>query len=306
MDRTTIIGFILIAVVLMVWIWMNSPPPQKIVPNQDSTTHRTGVVSDTSAESKTSPGTAKQTVTDSLGKFFSHLGGSGEKVFSIDADHFKAEISSKGGSIKSWELKDFKTWNGYPVDLVNQSRSGDLNLLFYTSDGKLINTKSLVFQPLPNVRRTIRVSGNDSVQLDFAVNINTKSRIVKSYTFTGDRYSFDVVYRFEDMDSILSNYEYQSIWETGLRYQERNSLDESNSAKAYAYAGGELTDIDASSFDQPPVKQNISGRVKWVAIRNKYFGLAIIARSDESQGAYLEGTRARMPDNGAQEYYSVG
>ncbi len=66
------------------------------------------------------------------------------------------------------------------------------------------------------------------------------------------------MYRFEGMENILSNYEYQIAWENGLKYQERNSVDESNSAMAYAYAGGELTEIDASKFNEPPVKQDIS------------------------------------------------
>ena len=53
------------------------------------------------------------------------------------------------------------------------------------------------------------------------------------------------------------------------------------------------------------VKQNISGRVTWIATRNKYFAAAIIPQEKESQGAYLEGIRLKMPDNGAKENYSL-
>ena len=306
MDRNTIIGFILIALVLMVWIWMNAPAPvQENLSPQDSLTHHTGLT-DTTSQSKNVSAMIKPASADSLGRYFSHLAGGREKLFTINTDHVKAEISSKGGTIKSWELKEFKTWNRYPVNLINQNMGGDFSLLFYTSDGKLINTKNLDFQPSSQINPIINLSEKDSIRLDLVLNVSKKHRIVKSYFFSKDKYGFDVEYTFERMDSIISNFEYQVAWETGLRYQERNSIDESGSAMAYSYAGGELTEIDASAFGEPPVKQNISGRVKWVATRNKYFGMAIIARDVESQGAYLEGTRLKMPENGTQEYYSVG
>ncbi|HLX11367.1 MAG TPA: YidC/Oxa1 family insertase periplasmic-domain containing protein, partial [Bacteroidota bacterium] len=123
--------------------------------------------------------------------------------------------------------------------------------------------------------------------------------------FTNGSYSFDAHFRFEKMESILSNFEYQVVWETGLRYAERNSIDESNAAMAYGYSAGEVTEVDASKFDES-IAQSPSGRFKWIATRTKYFALAIISQEGESQGAYLDGVRLHKPDNGAEEYYSIG
>jgi YidC/Oxa1 family membrane protein insertase len=303
MDRNTVIGFVLIGLVLMLWMWMNAPqqpPPPPI--HQDSTS----VVTPRTESLKRQSTDIKQVVVDTLGKFFKDRGVGTEQRIVVDGELYRAQISTRGGAITSWELKNFKTWFGAPVNLINQDRDRDFNLLFYTSDGKIINTKNIFFEPPPSSTNNINLAEQDSAHLDFVLNINSQSRIVKSYLFSKKTYSFDVVYRFEGMENIISNYEYQVIWENGLKYQERNSVDESNSAMAYAYAGGELTEVDASKFNEPPVKQEISGRVKWVATRNKYFGLAIIARDVESQGAFLQGERERKPDNGAQEIYTVG
>jgi YidC/Oxa1 family membrane protein insertase len=306
MDRTSIIGFILIAIVLMVWIWLNSPPPQQNAPHQDSVSHRPAAVDTASQPGKPVISQDGKSAEDSLGKYFTQVSRRPERILTIDADHFRAQLSTRGGCIKSWELKEFKTWDGHQVNLVNRNKGGDFNLLFYTSDGKLINTKAVDFEIAGNTPEVISFSAGDSVRLDYTINVSEKGRIVKSYIFFKESYTFDVVYRFERMESVISNFEYQVVWESGLNYQERNSVDESNSAMAYSYSGGELTELDAASFDDPPVKQNLPGRVKWVAMRNKYFGLAIIPRGEESQGAYLEGMRLRMPNNGAQEYYSIG
>ncbi len=308
MDRTTVIGFVLIAIVLMVWIWMNSPTPQqqKNVSNDSISTSQNNL--DTLNKSTSPPISSLQTEQDSLGKYFSPLIAGQADIYKISTDVINAEISSRGGAITSWELKKYSTWNGYTVNLINRdnTNNGDFNLLFYTSDGKLINTKNLQFKPLSNINRTSNLSNKDSLSIDFALSVSPKSKILKSYTFYKDKYFVNVTYKFEEMDSIISNYEYQVVWETGLNYQERNSVDESSFAMAYSYAGGELTEIDASSVGEPPVRENISGLVKWVASRNKYFGIAILPQGIESRGAYLEGVNHKLPDNGTKEYYHIG
>jgi len=304
MDRNTIIGFVLIGLVLMVWMWLNSPPPQpqKVSTSVDTVTVRTPA-KDT-ARTIPSRQETNSSATDTLGKYFSRLATGEDKLLFVETDLYRARISTKGGAIQKWELKKFKTWNQYPVNLIGRDNPGDFHLLFSSTDGKLVDTKNLYFTSNMSNNQTAIIAGKDSLLVEFVLKVSDRSRIVKTLVFHNGDYDFDAYYRFEGMDSIIANFEYQVTWENGLRYAEQNSIDESNSAKAYAYAGGELTDIDASKFNETE-KQNISGRVNWIATRNKYFAVAIINRESESQGAYLEGTRQKEPDNGAKEDYSL-
>jgi len=301
MDRNTVIGFVLIGIVLMVWMWLNAPPPQQQTIKADSTTtHAPRPDSSTQVPARPSQ---KESPRDTLGKYFSGLIHGEEKTVLIQTNLYRAEISTKGGNVKNWTLTGYKTWDQHPMNMISGTE-GDFNLIFSTGDGKLIDTKNLFFISNISNRQELTVETKDSLVIDFILKISEKAKIVKSYIFYGDRYSTDVTYRFEGVDSIISNYEYQITWETGLRYAEHNSIDESNHAKAAAFSGGEITNVDASSFSEP-IKQNISGRVNWVAVRNKYFAVAVIPREKESQGAYLEGVRKKMPDEGALEHYSV-
>ena len=304
MDRSTIIGFILIGLVLIVWMWMNAPPPAKLPSVIDSIAaqqHRPD-----SSNTRITPPVQSQEArtTDTLGKFFAHLPEFQSRTITVETPLYRAELSTSGGSIRSWILKKFRSWNQFPVDLINGGVTGEFNLVFLTSDGKLINTKQFVFDKDHKTGDAITLGEGDSTKVSFVLRIDGKRAIIKTYTFYGDRYSFDAGYRFEEMQEIISNYEYQVTWENGIRYQEHNSINESNSAKGYALAGGELTEIDATSLTEVP-KQALSGRITWVATRNKYFALAIIPREKESQGAFLEGHRTAMPDNGAKEDYSL-
>ncbi len=302
MDRNTIIGFVLIGIILMVWMYMNAPPPTKAPVGAESTAVHVPKP-DTTINRQPIPGN-ERAGGDTLGKFFSPLATGEAKTIRIETKYYRAEISTRGGAIQSWELKQFKTWDKYPVNLVDGPNTRDFNLTFFTSDGKLVNTKNLVFKPEFQGGQDVTLGENDSVRIDLVLSVDQKSRIVKSLVFYGGLYSFDAVYRFENMENIISNFEYQVSWESGLRYQERNTVNESNFAKASAFAGGELTDVDANNFNEP-IKQNVSGRVTWVAARNKYFALAIIPREKASQGAYIEGNRVHLPDNGAKENYSL-
>jgi YidC/Oxa1 family membrane protein insertase len=127
---------------------------------------------------------------------------------------------------------------------------------------------------------------------------------VKTLKFKNGEYGLDVDVKFVNTPDVVANFEYQLVWESGLRYAEQNSVDESSFSAAYAFAGKELTEIDAASLDSRPEK-NISGTVDWVAMRTKYFALAIVPKDATSEGAYLGGSRVEAPNKGAIESYSV-
>jgi YidC/Oxa1 family membrane protein insertase len=118
MDRQSVVGFILIFIVLVVWMWLNSPVPRPKPVEQTATPAQ---VRDTMKENLPKPQeiSEKQDV-NPYGKFFSDRAKGTEKIISIETDFYSAEISSKGGVLKKWELKQFKTWDGYPVQLVTR------------------------------------------------------------------------------------------------------------------------------------------------------------------------------------------
>jgi len=304
MDRSTIIGFVLIGLVLMVWMWMSAPPPPKTPSGADTTTiqhHK----ADSSAAAIPPPTRSKDVgLSDTLGKYFSHLPTIQPGVITIETPLYRAKLSTTGASLRSWIVKNFQTWNKYPVDLIGDDTTAEFNLVFLTSDGKLVNTKQFPFTSDRTSGQAITIGDGDSAEVSFTLRIDPQRSITKKYVFYGSRYSFDAGYRFEGMQDVISNYEYQVTWENGLRYQEHNSVNESNSAKAYTLAGGELTELDAANFNEVP-RQSLSGRIAWTATRNKYFAVAIIPREKESQGVYVEGRRVMMPDNGARESYSL-
>jgi YidC/Oxa1 family membrane protein insertase len=305
MDKQTTIGFVLIGLVLVVWMWLQAPPTSQQHPAGGDTTHAVAPPArDTlRPEKRTAPVLpAASAASLEPGKFFAKAATGMEKVLIIKTDLYTAELTTKGGLVRKWELRNYLTWDKHPVQLVDFDRGGDFSLLFTSSDGKLIDTRNLYFQTDRPAWETVQLTGDRSYTVDLALPAEGGGRIIKRFTFTNGKYSFDAEIDFRNVGDVISNFEYQIVWENGLRYAEQNSFDESSFAMAYAYSGGEMTEIDATNANET-VKQDINGATSWVATRNKYFALAMMAEEGKSQGAYLEGVHLPMPDKGVKENY---
>jgi YidC/Oxa1 family membrane protein insertase len=300
MDRQSIIGFVLIFIVLIVWVWLNSSQQK---PKKPEPIVKTEQIKDTSKAIPSKP----HVLVDSqkinpYGKFFAEKGKGKERIIPVETDLYYAELSTRGGVLRKWQLKEFKTWDGYPVELVN-SNDGDLTILLTTSDGKVINTKDLYFD-VKMASDHVRLEGNFEFEINFILAASNGGTLQKKLKFRNDEYGFDVEIRMMNMGSVIANYQYELEWENGIRYAEENSVDESSFAASYAFAANELTEIDASNTDQKEQKE-FSGSIDWIATRNKYFAIALMPMSNKSEGAYLEGIRNKIKDEGLTEVYDI-
>lgn len=303
MDRQAILGYILIFVLLVAWLWLNSPRPDQQEVSKPEV-HTQAQPHDSVKQKEQEQPREKAAMVEPLGKFFAGRGTGSEKVVTIETDLYTAEITTRGGLVKKWELKKYSTWDGHPVQLVDYEKKGDFSLLFTTSDGRLINTRDLYFDLTHTGGRRVKLERDEELTVDLTLPTTSGGRIVKRLRFKNGEYGFDAELKLVRVGDVIANFEYQLVWESGLRYAEHNSVDESGFAAAYAYAGKELIEIDAPGVDDHPQK-NLSGVVDWVAMRTKYFALALIPREGTSEGGYLEGSHRVAPDKGAIESYSI-
>lgn len=304
MERTQTLGFVLIFLILMGWLWLNTPPPEP--PTEPSSSAYQADSTGAEKAPKTIEKAAKQEIATpsapSVGEFFKGRDNGEERTLTIHSDLYRAVLSTKGGRIQQWELKQYDTWSGHPVQLVDYTR-GDLGLLFGTSDGKTLSTEDLYFDT-PLAGEVVLDDKNFKFEITFVLPASNGGRLVKTYRFQNDIYGVDVKYTFENLHNVIANYEYEITWDNGVPFAELNSVDESGFAAAYAFAGQELTEIDASDVGER-VEKTFGGQVDWVSIRNKYFASAIVPVYPETEGALLQGTRRSVADEGVIEDYGM-
>jgi len=305
MGRQETIGFVLIGLVLIIWMWMHSPPPPERIP--DATDMTTEEPLDTvPVEEPSIIDVPEERITDRMrdfGTWFSHHADGEEKIITIETELYVAEITSRGGLLQRFELTEYDRWDGVPVQLINHEE-GDLSLLFTTTDGKLISTRNIYFQSDFEHNETVQLTDNDEFVITLTLPIGDERRLHKHYTFKNGTYDFDVRYEMIGMHDIVANFEYQIVWDHGLQLTEFNARNEAEFSAAYAFMAGDMEKIEAKNVGRDYIA-TLSGVTDWVGTRNKYFSLALISKDPVPSGAYLEGHRIVLPNQDEKENYSV-
>lgn len=309
MDRNTVLAFILIGLVLMLWLWYNTPDPSTIQKmSQDTTQVQTSPKKETEAITSKSESISKQEgekeFVDTLGVYFSNIELGKNRYLTVETPLYKVEINSTGGKFNRVFLKKYKEWYGGHVQLINTKDGGDLNLSFVTRDGKLISTTYFEFQPEFS-ENFINLTDKDSVTKSFVLKITDTSFIRKKFTFYKDRYFVRVDFEFKGMEKVISGNRYSLDWENGIRFVEKNTFDEATFAKVDYYATNELFNFDATSFGEK-IEKKISGVFDWVGIRNKYFVITILPLQQDPDGLLeLRGEKKALRNGGVIDKYSI-
>ncbi|MBN1301913.1 MAG: membrane protein insertase YidC [Melioribacteraceae bacterium] len=312
MDKQTTLAFLLIGLVLVVWLYMNAPEPQPI---PDVAADSAKVIDTAEALKEKQLAVEEKIIpeTEEIPGVFNSAD-TPEKIITIENDLVKLELTSKGARIRKYYLKEYQTWYyrqiedtsdfyNRHVQLVNPSDGGDLNLIFVSNEGQLVNTSDINFASNAS-DYYYRIKGEDSLSLTYTFDTGNNQQIKRHFTFYGDSYStrFDV--ELVNMNEVISGLRYDLEWSNGINFVEENSVDEANYANASAYSGGEQVIVDATSSSETETK-SLNGAVDWIGVRNKYFAV-IIAPEEPSPdgGASFEGRHTEQNGQNIREYYS--
>lgn len=286
MDRNTIFAFLLIGLILLLWPFYQkkilgvNPKPRQV------------------EQSVQQEPAAQQPVAESLPR----LSASGpeikkapEKVIAqdlydtppetlyIENDRFKAAFSSAGGgTVLSWQLKAYPKiykdkLNGKdvrkPVNLIpSQAQDGNLGVRLIFPDGATFDLS----------RRIFHVEEADSQRIRFTCKIERIGTVEKVITTGPGRYGLDVSVQLLESWNRSGYADICIDWETGLASTEKQARDEDTYHQAYALQGGELLKEKKGSTG---VRE---GSTEWVALRNKYFVMAMIPKNGSGKAALLE------------------
>ncbi|MEI8032865.1 MAG: membrane protein insertase YidC [Chlorobiaceae bacterium] len=280
MDRNSVTGLALIALIMIVWLQFMSPDKKQL--KQDAAVKTEQAARQEEAAQSNLPPTA-----ESFGAFAPVSGGKAQPI-TVENDLFRATLSSKGATLTSLVLKKHLDGNRHPFNLVNSSQNGALSLLFQTRDGKKIDTRDLYFRTATlDTLHTIK--GKESYAVRYHLEAGHGQAVDITYLFSGESYKVDYDVKLTGFSSELASNEYQLQWDGGLAYSEKNRKDEAQSAVAGAYLAGSLVKLDAAKEKQV-YREEQSGEAKWVAVRNKYFVAALIPQG-RTEGFFLGGKR---------------
>ena len=279
MNKDTIIGFVLIALVLIGFSWYNQPTAEEIeaARHQDSIA---AAIKDNAAKKEKAEEAARKAKAEAAAKgdstalFFSALNGINETIVLKNG---KVELSfdTKGGTITKAIIKDFEDRdNKKDVTLFNE-KTQQMNFMLAGKSENII-TKDLYFTPSNVTDSTVTMTAQ----------AGNGGSIVFNY-WLGKDYLLHFTMQANGLNGMFApNYREMDIEWTDLAIQQEKGFTFENRYTSVTYKeknGG----TDYLSETSEKIDEKIEEALDWVAFKNQFFSAALIAKDDFSANALL-------------------
>ena len=299
MDKNSIIGLVLIAVIVIIFGIVNKPSQEEIertrrkqdslkrIQQEQVDTQKQEKSEDIQEEArKTTEAQDKITTSedgknkDNLNKLKAEYGAFAESAEGTDEfivlenNILKAKFSTKGGRPYSVELKNHQTYEKEPLILFS-GNDNSFGFNFFANK-RQISTNELYFQPVSDQDSLFADNNPQTVAL--RLHAGEDRYIEYSYTLApgANMMNFDI--KFVGMNQVIpNNYSVLNLkWETFTPQLEKGAKNEKNyTTIGYKYYQDDVDDLRARGNDE--ADEEINTRLKWVAFKQQFFSSILMA-----------------------------
>ena len=279
MNKDTIIGFVLIAVVLIAFSWYNQPSQEEIDAYQRQQDSIAAVQRDKESKQKMAEAARKAEAEaaaqgDTTALFYTALNGTNEDIV-LKNQKVELTFSTKGGTISKAVIKGFADKDGNPDVTLFDGKDQQMNFLLAGKQDNII-TQDLFFTPTnvsdSTVTMTAQTADGGSIVLDYL--LGPDHLLHFSLTANGLSGIFAPTYKEMDIE-----------WSDHSRQQEKGYYFENRyTGLFYKEAHDGSTDNLSETADKT---ETIEETLDWVAFRNQFFSVALISKDNFSGGAKL-------------------
>ena len=317
MDKKSLIGLGLIAVILISWLALTGPSKEQIARNkqikdsvelankavelaekENISKQNASLVQDTIAKTPLSD-SALLAANSSIYKDFTPATIGKEEVVTIENENIKIYISTKGAVVQKVELKKFNRYHNRTAPLIlfdKDSTSQYLQFEAYSNNMRF-STDSFYFKA-SSVSEISSGNGTKSIVLKLETS-KPESYIEYIYTLKGNEYMLDYDVNFVGMQNIISNRSNKITmhWSHKLPTQEKHIKKEREAATAYWNQTKEGVDyINVAKSEEKLLNED---NIKWICFKQHFFNSTLIA-----DGEFLkEGSFIKTSENPADSNY---
>lgn len=280
MDKNSIIGFSLIAVVLIAFSWYSQPSAEEqraqFVKDSIAQVNRAKAEQAAKTAAIKHQQAAKEKITaDTTALFYQALNGRAQDVV-LSNDKVALTFSTKGAQVKKAVIKNYKD-NISGQKEVTLFSGEDQNLSYtFTAKETNISTADLYFQP--------------SAVTDSTVTFTAQAGAGKNITLTyrlGQDYLLHLAVQANGMGGLFSpNTNTLNInWKDKVRQQEKGFTFENRYATLTYHAADGGTDYLSETSEK--IDEAIEDKIDWVAFKNQFFSAVMIAKQDLGTNSLL-------------------
>jgi YidC/Oxa1 family membrane protein insertase len=214
-----------------------------------------------------------------------------EKLYEVDSDLYKAVLNSRGATLVGWALKNYKGPDDKAVQMLPENALSTLSISFISNLGDTIDTSDWSF--ITDSPSSIRLTANNSATIEFVCDLGNDRRLIKKFTFFSGSYHIDMVVSLVNMGDLIAEKVYFLNADDGLAATEKRLRDDMYYAKAAIAAGGEVN----KKFKANGQLHKETGDIDWVAVRTKYFALAIVPQGKKGLSGQVLGEEIQVDES---------
>ena len=281
MNRDTLTGFILIAVVLIGFSWWMQPSQEEI----DAYNHQQDSIATAMANAEKQKREAQQqqeqlaeaaALGDTTALFYSALNGTDE---ALTLKNKKVELTfhTKGGTIGSARILGFLNRDNSDDVMLFTREGQQMNFIMEAKDDNII-TRDLYFTPTEHTDSTLTLTAQaqNGGQLQMRYRLGQDYMLHFALQATGMGRLFSPQRRTMAVE-----------WTDSCRQQEKGfTFENQRSALTYKKAGKGTDYLNETSAKQETTEDALD----WVAFKNQYFSAVLIAKDNFNAGAELRST----------------
>ena len=276
MDRNTITGLVVIALILIGYSYFMSPSKEELkamhvrdsiarVEAQRAAALEKERQADFAAQQQ-SPET--QQAIEAIFKQDSLV----VEQYTLENNKIKLHINTQGGCIDYVDLKGYRTHDSLPLILWKDHKSS-MGLNFYARN-KQINTADLIFVPNTN-QKELNAEGTEQV-LAMRAYVDENKYLEFEYKLAPDSYTVDFnINTYNLNDVIASNTNFLTLyWGVDMPQLEKSRDFESRyTGVYYNFSNNDVEHLSLTGAE----KVDLPTRVKWVAYKQQFFSSILIA-----------------------------
>ena len=272
MNKDTLIGFFLIALVLIGFSWYNQPSAEEVeaARKQDSIA---AAIKDNAAKKQKADEAARKAQAeteakgDSTALFFAALNGTNQPIV-LKNDKVELTFDTKGGTISKAIIKGFEDRDNKMDVTLFDEKTQQMNFMLSGKTENII-TKDLFFTPSNVSDSTITMTAQ----------AGNGGSIVFNY-WLGPDYMLHFSLTANGLNGIFApNYKEMDIeWTDMARQQEKGFTFENRySTLTYKEKGGGTDYLNETS---EKIDEKIEEQLDWVAFKNQFFSATLIAKDE--------------------------
>lgn len=272
MDRNTVMGFVLLAVLLFVYLFVSTRNSQELQAVNQKKEDSIALVKKYKDSVALASDTSKTQVViiDTAANGFKKVGV--EKLLVAENDLLKVTFTNKGGQPKMVELKNYKSPNGKQVTMAG-SAFDKISYTVNTGANQSASITDLYFS-----EGTIEKNSDSSQTITFSATGTNGEIINHSFVIRNHDYLIDWTPRFTGADKLFTQGAFNLTWQSQPIPHESDREYESQQTN--------ICFLENNDFDyiQTKSEKKFEKQVQWVSVAQQFFNVTLVAKQSFGTG----------------------